>query len=193
MPGVDRAMIEALRRGEDRAFTAVVDLLLGPVYRFLLRLSGSPGVAEDLTQETFLAVWQSIGSFRGKSQFRTWVFGIAHHQFLRYRDKPKLDTVQFDEARHESETVNPNAHLLEADEQQRVREAIYALPDLCREAFCLVHLEGMRYRDAAAILGVPIGTVKSRMNVAFRLLREELGGSEEEGNDLQEPQSVRGS
>jgi len=190
MPGVDPGMIEALRRGEDRAFTAAVDLLLGPVYRFLLRLSGSPGVAEDLAQETFLAVWQSIGTFEGKSQFKTWVFGIAYHQFLRYRDKPKVETVQLDEARHEGETVDPEAFLLESDEQQRVRQAIYALPDPYREGFCLVHLEGMNYREAAAILGAPIGTLKSRMNVAFKLLREKLGRSEGRHNDVRESESI---
>lgn len=192
MPGIDRRTIEALRRGEDGAFTAAVDLLLGPVYRFLLRLSRSPDVAEDLAQETFLALWQSIGSFEGKSQFKTWVFGIAYHQFLRYRDKPNSETAQFDETRHEREMANPDALLLEADERRRVRQAVYALPDLYREALCLVHLEGLNYREAAAILGVPIGTVKSRMNVAFKLLREKLGRSEGQDNDVRESESLRG-
>jgi RNA polymerase sigma-70 factor (ECF subfamily) len=192
MAGIDGQTIEGLRRGEEGAFTAVVDLLLGPIYRFLLRLSSNPGVAEDLTQETFLAVWQSIGSFGGKSQFRTWVFGIAYRQFLRYRDKRKVETVQLDETRREGDAVDPEVLLLESDQQQRARQAIYALPDPYREGFCLVHLEGLNYREAAEILGVPVGTVKSRMNVAFKLLREKLGGSEGEDNDVREAESISG-
>jgi len=125
---IDRRTIEALQRGEEGAYAAVVDLLIGPVYRFLLRLSGSPTVAEDLTQETFLAVWQSIATFGGRSRFKTWVFGIAYHQFLRYRDKRKVETVQLDEGEYEAETPGPEQLLLEADEQQRVRQAIYDLP-----------------------------------------------------------------
>ncbi len=192
MPGVDPGMIEALRRGEDGAFTTAVDLLLGPVYRFLLRLSHSPDVAEDLAQETFLAVWKRIGTFEGKSQFKTWVLGIAYHQFLRYRDERKVETVQLDEARHEGRTVNPDVLVLESDERRQVRQAIYALPDLYREALCLVHLEGLKYREAAGILGVPIGTVKSRMNVAFKLLREKLRGSEGRDDDVREADSIPG-
>jgi len=192
MVDVDARMIEALRRGDDRAYTVVVDLFLGPIYRFLLRLSSNPAVAEDLTQETFLAVWQSIGSFGGKSKFRTWVFGIAYRQFLRSRDKRKVETVRLDEIRHEGKAVDPDEILLERDEQQRIRQAVYALPCIYREALCLVHLEGLNYREAAAILGLPIGTVKSRMNVAFKLLREKLGGSEGEDDDVRKAESIPG-
>ncbi len=192
MPNIDRPVIEALRRGEEQAYKAVIDLLLGPVYRFLLRLCGDSNTAEDLTQETFLAVWQSIGSFKGEAKFKTWAFGIAYHQFLRYRDMRVVDTAPLDESEQDDRSLDPLAALQEADEKRRVHEAIEGLPDTYREVFCLVHLEGFRYREVARVLGIPLGTVKSRMNVAFKLLRERLGGSEVQGNEVRKPESLSG-
>jgi RNA polymerase sigma-70 factor (ECF subfamily) len=189
MADIGGQTIEALRRGEDEAFTLVVDALLGPVYRFLLRLSASSSTAEDLTQETFLAVWRNVNSFEGRSQFRTWVFGIAYRQYLRFREKPKLETVQLDGASDEADGTDPAELLLESEHRQRVREAVLRLPAIYREVLCTVHLEGMTYKDAAAILGLPIGTVKSRMHVALTLLRETLRGSEGENDGVREAES----
>lgn len=192
MADIGEQTVEALRRGEDEAFALVVEALLGPVYRFLLRLSSSATVAEDLTQETFLAVWQGIGSFEGRSRFRTWVFGIAYRQLLRFRDRSKVKTVPLDEVRHEGEQVDPDELVLSEAEQQRVRQAVSGLPSLYREVLCLVHLEGLSYREAAAVLGLPVGTVKSRMHVAFTLLRETLRGSEGEDHGVREAESLPG-
>ena len=190
MTGLDGRTIEALRRGEEGAFTRVVDVLLPPVYRFLLRLSRDPSVADDLTQETFLALWQGVAKFRGASQFRTWVFGIAYRQFLRHRDRREIETVPFDDAWQQAEAADPETLFLAKGERERVRHAVYALPDLYREVFCLVHLEGLSYREAAQVLGRPVGTVKSRMNVALTLLRQELGGGEERDDGVPRAESI---
>ncbi len=178
MAGIDRAVIEGLQRGDDQAYRAVVASLLGPVYRFLLRLSGNQGVAEDLAQETFLAVWQGIDSLRSPGQFRSWVFGIAYRQFLRHRDQRQVETIELGERQPPDGAADPEAALEEAEERRRLRQAVQSLPDIYREAFCLVHLEGLTYREASRALGIRVGTVKSRMHVALRLLREALGGRE---------------
>lgn len=184
--------IEALRRGEEQAYAAVVNELLAPVYRFLLRLSGDSGTAEDLAQETFLAVWQGVGSFQQRSRFRTWVFGIAYRQFLRHRDKRTIETVPLDEQSDSSDKSDPSDRVIAAADQERVRQAIYSLPDPHRAVVCLVHFEGLTYREVAEISDLPIGTVKSRMNSAFKLLREKLGGNEVEGYEVREPESLPG-
>ncbi len=177
MAEIDRSVIEGLRRGDARAFEVVIDELHRPVYRFILRMCGDVSVSEDLTQETFLAVWQSVGSFQGRSRFKTWVFGIAYRQFLRHRDKKVLQTVPLDDGRDEGGGEDPSAAACRTDEQHRVREAVYGLPDLYREAVCMVHLDGLSYREAAEALGIPAGTLKSRMSSAFQFLRKVLGGS----------------
>jgi RNA polymerase sigma factor (sigma-70 family) len=176
MIDIDRSVIEALGGGEDQAYAAVIDALHGPVYGFLLRLCRDSGLAEDMTQETFLAVWQGIGSYQWRSKFKTWVFGIAYHQHLRHRDKRAVETVELVEwdRPDQSDRSDLSTVVAEAEERALVRKAVYGLPDPYREAVCLVHLDGLTYREVAEVLGIPIGTVKSRMNGAFKLLREKL-------------------
>jgi RNA polymerase sigma-70 factor (ECF subfamily) len=186
------ATIEALRRGEEQAYAAVVNELLAPVYRFLLRLSGDSGTAEDLAQETFLAVWQGVGSFQQRSRFKTWVFGIAYRRFLRHRDKRTIQTVELSDLSEPSDRPDPSDMVIAAADQESIRQAVYSLPDQYRAIVCLVHFDGLTYREVAEISDVPIGTVKSRMNSAFKLLREKLGGNEVECNEVREPESLPG-
>lgn len=192
MAEIGPSTIEALRRGEEQAYAEVVNELLAPVYRFLLRLSGNAGTAEDLTQETFLAVWQGVESFQQRSRFKTWVFGIAYRQFLRHRDKRTLDTVPLDEESDSSDKSDPSDMVIAAADQERIRQAVYSLPEQYRSVVCLVHFDGFSYREVAEISNLPIGTVKSRMNSAFKLLREKLGGNEVEGYEMREPESLPG-
>ena len=180
MAEIDRSVIDGLRRGDEQAYVAVIDEMHRPVYRFLLRMSGDQCVAEDLTQETFLAVWQGVSSFQGRSKLKTWVFGIAYRQFLRHRDKKVLQTVPLDDSRDEGDCEDPSAAACRTEEKHRVREAVYCLPELYREAVCMVHLDGLSYREAAEALGIPVGTLKSRMSSAFQFLREKLGKREVE-------------
>ena len=185
MAEIDRSVIQALCRGEEQAYALVIDELHVPVYRFLLRLSRDSGIAEDLTQETFIALWQGIGSFRGRSRFKTWVFGIAYRQFLRFRDRRTVETIESDLS-DLSDSSDLSDLVQEADEKARVRRAVYGLPDLYREVVCLVHFDGLSYRESAGVLGIPIGTVKSRMNGAFKLLREALERSEEQDYEIRQ-------
>lgn len=188
---IDRTVVDALRRGDERAYRVVVDSMLGPVHGFLSRLCGDSDTAADLAQETFIAVWRSIDSFRGRSSFRTWVFGIAYHQFLRYRDRRGVETTQLEDIEQQCSS-GPQAIVEEAEAGSRVREAVDALPDLYREVVCLTHLEGLTYREAGEVLGISIGTVKSRMNAAFRMLRETLGGVVEDESTVREPEGIPG-
>ena len=194
MTDIDRSVIEALGRGEDRAYAAVIDALHGPVYRFLMRLCRDSGLAEDMTQETFLAVWQGIGSYQGRSKFKTWVFGIAYHQHLRQRDKRAVETVELVESdmSDASDLSDLSTVVAEAEEHALIRRAVYGLPNPYREVVCLIHLDGLTYREVAEVLDIPIGTVKSRMNGAFKLLREKLGECEVEGDDVRQPEGVPG-
>ena len=92
----------------------------------------------------------------------------------------------------QSDRSDLSTMLAEAEEHALIRRAVYSLPMLYREAVCLVHLEGMSYREAAKVLDIPIGTLKSRMNGAFRLLRERLAECEVEGDEVQRPEGIHG-
>ena len=137
MADIERSVVEGLRLGEEQAYLAVVERLLGPLHRFLLRLCRDPGVAEDLAQETFVAVWQGIGSYRGRSRFTTWVFGIAYRQYLRHRDRRSVDTVPLVAEHHEAAPADPATLLVEAETRRLLHQAISDLPDACREALLL--------------------------------------------------------
>jgi len=166
---IDLSTVKALVRGEESAYAAVIDRLYRPVYQFAFRLCEDSAAAEDITQETFLAVWKRVASFEGKSRFTTWVFGIAYHEFLRARDRA-APTAPLDE----QACLEPREGTRAADDRIRVRDAVDALPDLYRQVVFLVYIQGLTYREAASVLDVPVGTLKSRMNYALNLLRDEL-------------------
>ena len=174
MADIDRLTVKALSTGEERAYRKVIDQLYRPVYQFAFRLCHDSSLSEDITQETFLAVWKKAPSFQGRSRFSTWVFGIAYREFLRARDGRGAQTAPLDEQTFAGPSV-PGPSL---DDKIRVREAVDSLPDLYRQVVFLVYVQGLTYREAAQVMGVPIGTLKSRMNYAFNILRTELAEEE---------------
>lgn len=192
MTDIDKRTIAGLLRGDDAAYVAVINALKHPVHRFALRLCRDSATAEDITQQTFLAVWQSIGSFRWRSKFSTWVFGIAYRQYLllRRQGEREVETVPLEEWHDRSDQSDLSDLVAQSAERECVRRAVYALPDPYREVVCLVYLEGFTCREAAEVLDVPIGTVKSRINGALKILRERLGESEDLGNEERQPDNL---
>lgn len=186
---VSRKLIAGLIRGEDDAYLAVIKTLKQPVYRFALRLCRDSTMAEDVTQQTFLAIWQSIGSFRWKSKFSTWVFGIAYRQYLLLRRKNRFETLQLVES-DQSDRSDLSDLLAESQQKALVRRAVYDLPSTYREVVSLIYLEGFTCSEAAEVLGIPIGTVKSRINSALRILRKTLGESEEHDEQQESPDAI---
>jgi RNA polymerase sigma-70 factor (ECF subfamily) len=192
MVDMDRKTVARLKRGDDDAYIRVVRVLKDPVYRFALRLCRDRDAAEDITQQTFLAVWENIRSFEGRSRFSTWVFGIAYRQYLTVRrwDMQSPDTVPLQEWHQDDDALDPGSAVVDADQRDRLRRAVYALPDPYREVVCLVYLQELTCRETAEVLTIPIGTVKSRMSCALRLLRERLRGSEVLPNDEREAENT---
>lgn len=186
MADIEQSTLRALIRGEKDAYVSVIDRLYKPVYRFAYRLCNDSAMAEDITQETFLVVWEQVGSFKGKSRFSTWVFGIAYRRFLRMKDKPAVRTMPIEQTSCES-TDDLCEQVELADLRARVRQALEALPDLYRHVVFLVYIQGLTYGEAAEVLDVPIGTVKSRMHYAFNILRGALGGEEEAEHEMPQP------
>ena len=178
---VSRKVVAGLIRGDDDAYLAVIKALKQPVYRFAVRLCRDSTLAEDVTQQTFVAVWQSIGSFRGQSKFSTWVFGIAYRQYLLLMRQDKHKTVPLVES-DLCDTSDLCDCIQSADKRALVRRAVYDLPSTYREVVSLIYLEGFTCSEAAEVLGIPIGTVKSRINSALRILRKTLGESEEQAD-----------
>ena len=163
----------------------MIRVLSGPVYSFALRLCGNREAAEDITQETFLAVWRNIRTFKAKSRFSTWVFGIAYRQCLMHRRQSPMETVELNE-----DWPEPSDSMETVLEAALLWEAVRNLPETYRDAVLLVNYQGLTYREAAGVVDVPIGTLKSRMNYAFKLLREQLAEGEVDEREMRQSQDL---
>jgi RNA polymerase sigma-70 factor (ECF subfamily) len=142
----------------------------GAVFRFCSRRVGIDHAA-DAAQETFVTAHKALSKFRGESTVTTWLFGIANNECRRISRKEKLAPMQLDVefngvAHSESEGSLVDRHALS--------EAMKKLSDEHREVVVLHELDGLTYEEAAEILGVPVGTVKSRLHHAFQHLRRLL-------------------
>ena len=142
------------------------------VRRFLRRTMGDVEAADDLLGQTFLEAARSWHRFTGRGNREAWLFGIARNVSRRaYRSGRLRRTeplVQEPEARPDAAAEGPS------DDLDRMRAAIGRLPDKLRETLTYRLADGMSYDEIAAALGIPVGTVRSRLHDAVRRLREEL-------------------
>lgn len=152
-------VIRAAADGDLEAFGVLVASYQEPVWRFLRGLVRDATLAEDLTQETFLRAFDRLGSFQFRSKFSTWLFTVARNlgiDALRQRERRDLLPVRIGPDRPPSDP-----HL-----RTEVATAVAALSDKLREALLLVEVMGFSCREAGEILGIPDGTVKSRLHHA---------------------------
>ncbi len=183
--------IERLRRGEAAAFEELVTERSGEIYGLLFRLTENSEEARDLTQETFLRAFQSIGRFRGEADLRTWIYRIAINQARNrwrwWRRRHKDSTVSLDATKGQSnQTViatlaessdNPEQQTLAHERELALRSALQKVGRAYRETVVLRDIEGFTYEEIAMTLGINIGTVKSRLASGRQELKRKLEGS----------------
>jgi RNA polymerase sigma-70 factor (ECF subfamily) len=171
----DHILIQRFLAGEEAAFERLVERYYQRIDRLAQHVVGHPMTAEDITQEVFLRAYRALPRFRGEASLYSWLYRIAINLCLNYlrRQAHRVSTVE-----EPDDTALPAldpSSLLENQERERlVRKAIDALPAHYRVALILRDLEGLSYQEVADILGVPLGTVKSRLNFGKRLLRQAL-------------------
>lgn len=151
---------------------------LDTLYRVALRLTGDAASAEDLVQETMLRALRGWGTFRPGSNARAWLVTILRNQFVsgwrsRQRDATPVDLDAVPEL-PDLANPDPEGHFFAELVDEEVLAALDALPDEFREVVVLSDLEGLPYAEVAEALGVPLGTVKSRLFRARRILQERL-------------------
>jgi RNA polymerase sigma-70 factor (ECF subfamily) len=171
----EHALATALRRGEDAAYEVLLRRFEDPIYNLVYRLSHNASDADDLTQEVFLKVFRCIGSFRGDSSLKTWIYRIAVNEarnhlrsFGRKRgnevalEKESEDGIAWDEVL-EDHQASPYDSACSAEFHEIVETCLREVKPVFREAVVLRDVEDMGYEEIAEILGVNIGTVKSRI------------------------------
>lgn len=179
-PETDDELLSRIQNGDEQAFMLLYDRRQSALYRFVLHLSGSAVVAEDITQEVFLALLrEGCGFDASRGTLSGYLFGIARKLVLRHIEKARPDVAldsDFDEAGVPQLSVDddPTIDLTRREGIEALHRAVQALPRRYREVVVLCDLEEVDYADAAAALGCPIGTVRSRLHRARALLLEKL-------------------
>jgi RNA polymerase sigma-70 factor (ECF subfamily) len=166
-------------QGDETAFAALYDVLAPAVYGLTRRVVRDPAQAEEVTQEVFLDVWRSAPRFdQARGTARSWVLTIAHRRAVdRVRSAQastdrELRAAQRSGVRDFDEVVEAVESNLEA---QAVRRCLQALSDLQRQAVNLAYYAGNTYAQVAAVLELPLGTVKTRLRDGLIRLRDCLG------------------
>ncbi|CAH1649866.1 MAG: sigma-70 family RNA polymerase sigma factor [Chelatococcus sp.] len=144
--------------------------LLPALRRYARALTRDAASAEDLVHDTLVKAYEKKGSFRPGRNLRTWLFSILHNHFVDGLRKTRADTLRIAGAAETAETVVPPVQEHSVRLAQ-VRQAFMALPDEQRMALHLVAIEGMSYQEAAMTLGIPVGTLMSRLGRARATLR----------------------
>jgi RNA polymerase sigma-70 factor (ECF subfamily) len=162
-----------LLKGDEDAFTSLYRRRQAPVYRFALQMTGNIMLAEDVTQETFLALIQHGRRFDpSRGTLASFLYGIARNLVLRRLERDRPGEPGFAEELVAEEDVLGDLTRRETIEQ--VRRAVLSLPPAYREVVVLCDLQDLSYQDAAAALECPVGTVRSRLNRARSVLAQKL-------------------
>jgi RNA polymerase sigma-70 factor (ECF subfamily) len=176
--------------GDDRAFEDLVAMHEHGILNYFYRLTGERHTAEDLTQDLFLKVFRYRGNYEPRASFKSFLYRMARNMWIdRYRKKrirPKLVALDSKPPDRDgrasgkkeglrSATPQPHEELERKENEKRLEESVARLPEKQREIIAF-WLEGrLRYAEIAEIIGVPVGTIKSRMHTAVTRLRELMG------------------
>lgn len=183
-PRTDEKLVEAYRSGETEVFRILVERYHDDLHRFLTRLAGDRQVAEDAFQEAFLQIHLSLGSFDTTRRFRPWLFTIAANKARDLlRKKGRRQTLELSAPIGsaggggsndggsfidllEIEIPPPDSGLLSEEQDAMVQRALDQLSEPLREILLLAYFQRLSYAQVADELGIPLGTVKSRLHAA---------------------------
>lgn len=181
---LDLQLIAEVQHGNKHAFDEIVEKYQYKVFKIVLRYVNDPSEALDIVQDTFIKVYKSLPKFRGDSAFYTWLYRIAintakNHIISQGRKLPEI-TYEINEAEQKiaksgiKEYSTPERMLI-CDEMEHILfEVMEELPSELRTAIMLREWEGMSYGEIAAVMGCPIGTVRSRIHRAREMIEKRV-------------------
>ena len=186
----EQGLVAELKAGSEQAFALLIAQYSHPIYSLIARSLRDPADAADVTQDVFIKVFRNISSFHGDASLRTWIYRIALHEASNQRrwwsrHKRQELTIDAPQENDEGETfcladalagheASPYDCAANRETKERVEVALRTLPEAFREVVVLREIEGFGYEEIAEILGVNIGTMKSRLTRGRSALREAL-------------------
>lgn len=178
----DHTLIQNCLAGRRDAFGQLVERYQNRLYHSLVHLLGSSEDAQDAAQDAFVQAYEKLASFRGQSQFYSWLFRIAFNTAVSAKRKIRRMSVSLDGRREASgdeltdanPSTEPSYALDVSDRQRLVRQALSELSEEFRTALVLKEMDGMSYEEIADVIEVPLGTVRSRIHRARMELRDKL-------------------
>jgi RNA polymerase sigma-70 factor (ECF subfamily) len=183
----DEDLLTRFQRGQTEAFGILVARYEKELYGYLRRYLGDGSLAEDVFQNTFMQLCFKIKQYEPGRPVRPWLYTIATNQAIdSLRRQGRHQALSLDQFREESangdsrslldtlETRSPGPQdVVESQERrERIRASVNQLPDFLRQVLLLAYYQGLKYREIADILGIPVGTVKSRLHAALTKLQE---------------------
>ena len=178
----DQALVTAAQAGDAEAVDTLLRRHQARIFNFALALTANGADADDLAQETFVRAFRGLRRFRGESSFRNWLYRIAANAARSRGGRRARQAAVWDERVEAGDLAERHAASAGASVEQTVMQrqaldrALASLPEPMRAAVVLRDVEGLEYREIAAALGIPVGTVMSRIFRARRLLRPMLAG-----------------
>jgi RNA polymerase sigma-70 factor (ECF subfamily) len=177
----DLELLACMGRSDKDALAALYDRYGRRVFALAARILNDPSASEEVTQDVFLSIWRRSASYSvDKGKFTTWLFSIAHNRTIDElrRRRRNLNRDGEDIQEHldiESSEISPDESAVAQSEYAMVREALRVLPPEQRQVIELAYFRGLTQAEIAERMGQPLGTVKTRMRLALRKLRDALG------------------
>jgi RNA polymerase sigma-70 factor, ECF subfamily len=189
----DEFLLQKAVSGDQAAFLELYDRYRQPVFRFAYRLLGSVEIAEDVTHDCFLSLIRKSENFRPeRASLKTYLFAAARNLALKhFRDTGReagLDEIT--EEPKDSPRRGPLRRLLDEELATKVRDAVFGLPPLQREALILFEYEGLSLNEVAEIAGTDVGAIKARLYRARESLRRILGPYLDRNQELKRGQEI---
>jgi RNA polymerase sigma-70 factor, ECF subfamily len=161
----------SMKEGSEDAFRELYTLYARPLANFFHRMAWNRSLVDDLVQEVFLRLWRAAPSYQPTAKPSTYIFRIAHNLWINEATRKRADALEDADRPVERD---PSADIERAEVQKAVQRAIEALPEGERECLVLSEYNGLKYAEISEVLGIPVGTVKSRIFSAVQRLREAL-------------------
>jgi RNA polymerase sigma-70 factor, ECF subfamily len=172
----DEDLISLVQGSDAQAFAVLYDRHVRVAYSLAYRMMGQQQAAEDLVQDAFLKVWRSAGGYRAeRGSVRTWVLSIVHNRgidLLRSRASRRRTQEKVESSSPDSQPSEAFSELWRNSQREQVREALTTLPDEQLEILELAYFSGYTHLEISELLGLPLGTVKGRMRLGLKKIRD---------------------